>query len=413
MATTDIRQKFPVVYEAKKNRCATSRGLFEFIALNEKQITIPVSQQGEALRNTLKDFITAVSSEYQTTAHTNSELILCALNGLSLSDSSKCFQTQFHCGITCSEEEFTIFEDECAQGIPSSVRINHFLSAEQLTGFPLFAGAEFSSIFLFRITTALTDFMAHVSNSDLQQQYSTSMNLWMKLRFSVNSKVGIFIARENEAFALLTSAAAAAGRSVPGPLDRGLSILKSLPTTTQTSIANFARKKNIPENRMNRDWVTIQIQRLERESAPQFSWANETDTTSNRTCNRFQSGTCTSGDKCKYKHAIQVSDQNIIALPATSADSDMVDIVCLLKHSPQCTPSFQESKSYWANITDPNGKPFALPKSCKQCRDYKKFLNSNNTSLFTALDSGSESGDYAEAADDYFSHSVSMSGSNY
>jgi len=41
LALSDMRQQFPSVYEAKRNRCATSPSLFSHIAENEKHIILP------------------------------------------------------------------------------------------------------------------------------------------------------------------------------------------------------------------------------------------------------------------------------------------------------------------------------------------------------------------------------------
>jgi hypothetical protein len=103
MFTLDIRTN----YEAKKYRCATTPSLFNFILEN---------------RALLKGFVDVVKAEYQIAALTNSELILCGLASMS-SDESKCFQSQFHKGISCQASEFESFEDECAQGKISSVQI--------------------------------------------------------------------------------------------------------------------------------------------------------------------------------------------------------------------------------------------------------------------------------------------------
>ena len=156
---------------------------------------------------------------------------------------------------------------------------------------------------------------------------------------------------------------------------------------------------------MHRDWVVSHIKRLERESDPRYSWIT-------KACNRFLNGTCTYGTNCKFGHDSKPPTQlqpplpqlaNAAALPTeVVAHDDDVEIKCLLRHSPQCTDTFTASPSYWTALVTPDGKHFAMPKSCKACRDLKRFQNlpaNANTSLFASLEL--ESHEHDDCEDDY------------
>ena len=372
MSTLDIRFQFPKVYEAKKNRCATTPSLFNHILKNEKQLVAPSGQHGDDLRSALKAFIDSVSAEYQTPARTNSELILCALAHMNSAD-SKCFVAQFHKGISCPTSDFETFEDDCAQGKISPIQINYSLPVESLIGFSYFASSDFSSVFLIRLTTALTDYMAYVTNSDLQLQYTLCCTAWQAIRLQNGMKPDQFAIKEEQGFALMTAAATAAQRSVPNNLDRGLTLLKHLPTHLKSLISKLDQKKSIPENLMTRDWVMAQVKRIELEATLKFTW-NDTSTT---TCNNFVAGKCTRGNNCPYSHvgvtpthAPTVANTAMITAPAAAADA--IEVNCVSTLAPNCEQTFTTSPAYWASLKTPDGQSFSVPKSCKPCRDFKK-----------------------------------------
>jgi hypothetical protein len=396
MSVLDIRSQFPNVYEAKKNRCATVPSLFQSILENQKHLIAPSNQQGEELRTALKEFIDSVSAEYQTPARTNSELILCALSGMKSAD-TKCFMAQFHKGISCSEKDFERFEDDCAQGKISEIQINYSQPVESLIGFSHFTSSAFTSVFLIRLTTALTDYMAYVTNSGLQLKYTTSSAAYANIRFKSGMNADQFAIDEEQGFALMTAAAAAAQRSIPDNLDRGLKLLEHFPAHIKTLICKLAQKKSIPENLMTRDWVMGQLKRIELENAPVFSW----NATATAACNNFAAGKCTRGSNCPFTHTgvapVPTNNAALITAPVNAAlataqlsnregalADDAITITCALQSAAGCTKTFKASPSHWAALKQPDGKPFSIPKSCKPCRDFKKQMA--GASMVTAQD---------------------------
>ena len=127
----------------------------------------------------------------------------------------KSFMHQFHCGIACSPDDFEFFEDECARGVTSSVRTDFRTPVQLLHGFGLLSISNESPSFLFRLTTALTDYMAFISNSGLQKVYTTAKAGWSALKLK-SQKVSQFSITETDAFNTLQSAADNAQRTVPG-----------------------------------------------------------------------------------------------------------------------------------------------------------------------------------------------------
>jgi hypothetical protein len=419
MATTNLRIQFPTVSEAKKNRSATTPALFHFILANEKRLKLPTYQEGSELRSILRSFTAGISAEYHTNARINSEMILCALNNMDVA-SSKCFLSQFHRGISCTADQFAFFEDECAAGKISQVAINYTQPIELTFGFSLFSDSEASDVYLIRLTTAMTDFMSYVSNSDLQKQFGMAFDNWKRQRLTNDMISDRFAVNEEEAFAVLQAAGAAACRSVPDELDRGLAILSNLPLTVRAFISKTSMKRSVPENMMNRNWVISQIKRIETESKPKYSWHTNT-TATQKQCNNFQNGNCTYGTSCRFQHTmVQSSDSNTSLITApTGPSADDISIECSLKHSPKCTATFKVSPSYYATLKTADGTPYDLPKSCKSCRDLKRFnfKNKQSVSMFTCegdtepdFDDSTEQHDNDGADDDYYTeYSMCMS----
>ena len=319
------------------------------------------------------------------------------------SQQSKCFLNQFHRGISCSEEQFELFENECARGAISSCPIDYSIPVEQLPGFALISSSEISPMHLYRFTTAITDFMAYVSNSDLQKEYSRADLKWKSIRLKSGMTSNQFHIAEEECFADFCDAAAAAQRSAPSHLDRGIHILKILPVNMKTTIQTRSRKRGIPENLMHRDWVMAQVKQCETESDLVFSWFG-----SQQPCHKFLDGTCTMGDDCKYLHTGPIHKPSLtdpqitITAPPVGActDADDVNIVCRLQIAPDCQKTFTTQRSYWAKFKTSDGEPFSIPKSCKSCRDFKK----QEASLFTAEFASDHENDFDE---DYFDHCLS------
>jgi hypothetical protein len=337
----------------------------------------------------------------------NSELILCSLNHMD-NASSKCFLSQFHRGISCAANDFEAFEDECALGKISSVPINYSLPIELIAGFSLFSDSDESNVFLIRLTTALTDYMAYTSNSDMQHHYVSAREHWLSIRLTSEMKSDLFAINEEEAFARLISAGAAAQRSIPDQLDRGLTTLKNLPNNVKMGIEKQAKKKSLPENMMNRDWVMDQIKRMEQECKPKYSWATTT-TPTKQPCLQFMHGNCTFGNKCRFQHAgiQEFTTANPPNASLFTAAPDDVDIDCTLQMSPQCTKTFRTSPAYWAQRKTADGKPYSMPKSCKPCRQLKKqqYSNTHNCSLFTVQDQDINQDIDSDTEEEYAQHS--------
>jgi hypothetical protein len=262
--------------------------------------------------------------------------------------------------------------------------------------------------------------MAYSSNSDLQKHYSITRDLWLSTRLTPDMKADSFAITEEESFSCFQAAAAAAQRSVPDQLDRGLAILKSLPTNVKTFIDKQSKKKSVPENMMNRDWVLTQIRRIEQESKSKYSWA----TNESGICQKYLNGTCNYGNKCKFSHdsavPANVAPQPTVSLATTHVAGtiapDNVVIECALQNS-GCLKTFNMSPSHWATLRTADGQPFSQPKYCKPCRLAKKQMmldrQKHTTSMVTAFES-SDAFDHHEndgADDDYFAdYNMMMSG---
>jgi hypothetical protein len=406
LSSTNIRSQFPEIYESKKNRCATTPALFSAILEHERHLKFPDTETGEHLREVLKGLTSAISSEYCTAARIDAEIILCALKNMDLA-SSKCFLNQFHKGISCSEQEFEIFENECASGKISQININYSLPIELTVGFSLISIRNDSNVFLIRLATALTDYMAYSSNSDLQKHYTDARDRWLSIRLTPEMKADSFAITEEETFSCFRAAAAAAQRSVPDQLDRGLTILKHLPLNVKTFIDKQSKKKSVPENMMDRDWVFTQVRRIEQESKSKYSWA----TNEAGVCLKHLNGTCTYGTKCKFTHiGAAPAPQPTVSLatahdPGTLAPDNVV-IQCALQ-SPGCLKTFNMSPAHWATLKTPEGQPFSQPKYCKPCRIVKKQMvldrqKTQPASMITVFDEHDDQHENDGANDQYY-----------
>jgi hypothetical protein len=275
---------------------------------------------------------------------------------------------------------------------------------EFLQGFALLSRSYHSPVYLYRLTTAMTDYMAYRGNSALQKAYSTAELRWKQHRLQSGTSIDQFDSEEDRLFADYAAAAADALRSVVTHLDRGLCLLKALPNTFKEGIEKFARKCTVPENLMDRDWVVSQLRRIEAELDPKYSWSG-----SGQICNQFQNGACSFGDRCRYQHITRTNQpSNPDPKPADQPKSvqtkptDQVEITCHLQISPDCERVFHESPSFWASKLDAQGKPYSVPKSCKPClklrRERASAGDTGNAALMTAFEFALEPPDFDDEA---------------
>ena len=119
-----------------------------------------------------------------------------------------------------------MFEDAYALGKSADVDINFGLSTTELPGF---RRLEDQPVEWVRLTAALMDFIAFMSNSDMQAAYSEQKTLLNLLRLSDFATVIEFDDAEQRIFNAFNAYASSARPSSIDFLDRGLMILLNLP----------------------------------------------------------------------------------------------------------------------------------------------------------------------------------------
>ena len=162
-----------------------------------------------------------------------------------------------------------MFEDTCALGKSADIDIDFSLSTAELPGFRRLVDQPAEWV---RLTTALIDFGAFMSNSDMQAAYSEQKTLLNLLRLSDFTTVIEFDDAEQRLFSTFHAYAIRARRSSIDFLDRDLMILLNLPVPLKRDLDCLARKRGIPENCMDRRWVISELIRLESRDLPEFTF---------------------------------------------------------------------------------------------------------------------------------------------
>jgi hypothetical protein len=242
------------------------------------------------------------------------------------------------------ESDIQQFEDDCATRTPAPIDINFRKPLVQLPGFTRLKNDpdEWK-----RMTPALIDYTASMTNSEYQAAYTASRTLLLSLHVGNFTSVAAFGDAEEQAFAIFDAYAQDARRSTIDCLDRCLQMLTHLKTDHRRELDAYARKKKIPENAMDVHWVMSHLIRLEKRDQPEYSFWNKTETPA------------------------PAAPTGVALLPATTED-DAVTITCQSQRSPECEKTFTESTSRWLALKDPNGKTFQVPKSCMPCRKLKR-----------------------------------------
>ena len=304
---------------------------------------------GHQLRAAIRRLTTALQIEYKTTDHPIFVAQL-LLQSLSLSRHAVKILPQLHRYLSIEDgSDVQQFEDDCATGTPAPIDINFRKPLVQLPGF---ARLQEEPDEWKRMTTALIDYAASMTNSDYQEAYNASKDLLFSLRLRDFASVAEFGDAEEQAFAVFDAYAQDARRSTVDCLDRGLLMLKNLSTDQRREIDTYARKKKIPENVMVVHWVISHLVVLEKRDQPQYSfWTNKSPAPDAPT------------------------DHALLPLSLTNqqdSGEDSVTITCQLALDPLCEKTFTTSPSYWLAKKDELGIPFQLPKSCKPCRALKR-----------------------------------------
>ena len=107
---------------------------------------------------------------------------------------------------------------------------------------------------------------------DMQAAYSEQKTLLNLLRLSDFATVIEFDDAEQRLFSTFHAYAIRARRSSIDFLDRGLMILLNLPVPLKRELDRLARKREIPENCMDRCWVITELIRLESRDLPEFTF---------------------------------------------------------------------------------------------------------------------------------------------
>ena len=183
----------------------------------------------------------------------------------------------------------------------------------------------------------------------MQAAYSEQKTLLNLLRLSDFATVVEFDDADQRIFSTFHAYASSARRSSIDFLDRGLMILLNLPVPLKRELDRLARKREIPENCMDRCWVITELIRLESRALPEFIFWKRNKTPA----------------------PAPAAPTDVALLPAAT-DDDAVTITCLSQQSPGCEKTFTESTSRWLALKDSTGRAFQVPKSCGPCRKLKR-----------------------------------------
>ena len=375
---------------------------------------------GDVIRSALRAISVIIRTEYKAVDFPDF-IAQIALQLLSRSSHAVKIVSQFHRYMSVYDSDGVAdFENMCAVGRPATINIDFQQSPAELPGYKRLMDDPGEWI---RVTTALVDYAAFMSNSEIQGAYTLSRRALLALQLSDFTSVQLFADTELEKHSIFQTYAITAQRSDIDLLDRGLKMLQNLPFLLRKELDDYSRKRSIPENCMDRDWVVNELLRLEKRDQAVFSFWRQSIPEKPTAPAAVQSNkpAAPTTNHLPPTAALPVdadpTPMQIRGDPGASAP-DAVQIKCQSNTAADCRTTFHASPSHWKSITTRDGRAFEVPKSCDNCRKHNKMVNQASLVTTVPTETETEEDIYSLAiADDdyeayafYASHDMTMSG---
>ena len=171
----------------------------------------------------------------------------------------------------------------------------------------------------------------------MQAAYPEHKTLLNLLRLSDFATVIEFDDAEQRLYITFHAYASSARRSFIHFLDRGLMILLNLVMPLKRELDRLTRKREIPENCMDRSWVISELIHLESRDLPEITFWKR---------NRAPA-------------PAPATPTNVALLSAATDDhDDAITITCHSQKPPECETMFTESTSRWLTMKNTTGNAF-------------------------------------------------------
>ena len=195
---------------------------------------------------------------------------------LSQSRHAESLLPQFHRYLSITKQSgVVLFENSCALGESNDIGIQFNLVASELPGYARLLESPAECV---RVCTALIDYLCFTTNSQTQTAYTTSKRNLAALCIANFTTVRHFKDNEIALYTIFHAYARKACRSSIATLDWELQIPCSLSTPLREELDAFARKKVIPENYMDINFVFSQLTCLEKRDAAEFPFWTKPNT---------------------------------------------------------------------------------------------------------------------------------------
>ena len=428
--TINLKDELPLLYEQKKNKCASIPSLCTFIKKNES-FKWPSNEIGLDMRATLAKLLAMLQSEYPT-----STLVTAAVQtyALHLSKHSPIALSVFHEYMTLDEAFLDEFDQRTARGSLTGADLPN-VPAVNLPGFARLSSGEMRVGEWLRVATAQCNVISYANIAQLEEVYHTAHKAWVQ--FKVEDKEPKLVkTAENTLFVKLQSSAEAAGLHPPTPIDRAQHLLATVKMQVQKSgqvvsakqfMIDLAAELKLGTVGVTRAWILEVYEKLfEIRAHHPVAAARQQPTqtpgdlqdikfncrdcgcetvftvgeqsfyiskgmkskpsrckrcqdkykaeASKTPCKEFQAtGTCRYGDSCRNLHA--APDRAFVTNSSKIADDDVEAEVITCQ---DCSAKFElnaERKKWYKD------KNFEKPKRCQDCRSKRK-MNAS-TAFFT------------------------------
>ena len=349
------------------------------------QHVLKLNCSGDVIRSALRAISVIIRTEYKAVDFPDF-IAQIALQLLSRSSHAVKIVSQFHRYMSVyNPDDVADFENMCAIGRPAAINIDFQQSPAELPGYKRLMDDPGEWI---RVATALVDYAAFMSNSEIQGAYTLSRRALLALKLSDFTSVQLFADTELEKHSIFQTYAITAQRSDIDLLDRGLKMLQNLPFLLRKELDDYSRKRSIPENCMDRDWVVNELLRLEKRDQAVFSFWRQSIPEQPTAPAAAQSNkpAAPATNRLPPTAALPVdadpTPMQVRGDPGASAP-DAVQIKCRSNTAADCRTTFHASPSHWNSITTRDGRAFEVPKSCDNCRKHNKMVN--QASLVTTV----------------------------
>jgi hypothetical protein len=182
LGVINIQTEFPIVFELKKNKCASILSFVSWLKKHES-FKWPTTEKGDGLRDVLSKLAFDLMAEFMAPPKLVAAVQMAALFVSAFHKSE--FVSDFHSGLCHEDFEMARFRDECAQG-KSNDSVLKFVNPDELPGFQRLVDINSAEHWV-DMATSVIDSAAFMNIVLLEKAYNRVLARWKE--FKVGTRV--------------------------------------------------------------------------------------------------------------------------------------------------------------------------------------------------------------------------------